>query len=1056
MTTLHRYITVLFTIIFLGYVGNLHAQKNVIVNGVLKDAQTKSPIGDVVIRVGGKMTETDKDGQFSIQAKVGATVTFSQVNYIEKKWKVPDSLTAQVEIFMSTKDHSGEEVVVQAFNKVKKSTVTGSSTVIDGKTLQDQPASNVMQLLQGRVAGFNIQMTTGSPGAAPTMNLRGTSTTNITASGNLSPTSPLFVIDGVPVDVNSNYQYGFESGGSGISPLALIPPEDIQSMEVLKDAAMTSQYGAKATYGVVIITTKRGQSKVPVISYSSSYFYNAPPKLRKTLGGQEERNIRLSTILNFDTASRQASLDYIRQIPFLSDSLNPYYNNSTDWQSYFYRSTVNQTHNINITGGDMKFNYKANLNYYSEKGIVVNTGLQRYTFNVSGTYNPTSKFYVYMSLQEALAYKQNGSGDGMLQTAIASSANTSSLYPSPSLFSNAAVSEAATAKNDGRINNITGNLNLQYEPITGLRAQNLLTYNFITNTSDYVRSAYLAQDSAGLFAYNDRSYNLYNRTQLTYTKNFNGGHDLQAYAFNEITKDGFRANMIYFNQPADIQIIGPIGNNYSMSAGGTGNLTEERIHAYGGDLRYTYNDRYIVDFAYRLDNTSTNGPSRGYTKSPAISGRWNFYKERFLEKANWLTTGALRFSWGRNIKPNGSIYDVYGKYVYGPKFNDDQTVLIDFTTMPNTQFEPEVATTTNLGMDLGFLNNAITVTADAYYKAIDNQLVATNLSNTNGFTRISLNAQSLVNRGIELTTNFNIIQRSDLRWSVYANGAWNEAIVTHLPNGLRSLTQTVTDASSSVPVITQLGGVPLTNLMYVSKGVYAKTSDVPVDPATGLRLQYGRGKGLFFQAGDPIWADINGDYVIDNSDLNNADMVPIGNPVPKLTGGFGTQLVYKEFTFNINGSFTAYRDVLNLVLANQFANYGNPASPTALVPIDGYNYWKPTTADRSAGTVGAQYPNPFDFRRAGAMQPFRVNQTLFLENGTYFKINTIMLSYNVKRAFLKRYGMNSLRLSLTGQNLFVFTKYSGTSPEQVSSLGRDISGGYPLAKSYSLSLSVQF
>ncbi|WP_300601665.1 SusC/RagA family TonB-linked outer membrane protein [Niabella sp.] len=1053
---LYRYITLLLIVFVLGSLGTAIGQSTV--KGVLVDEQTKVAVADVTVSAGGKTTKTDNNGHFTITAKVGASITFTHIGYKEQKWKVPEVLPEALEIALTPKDNAMDQVVVQGFKQVKKSTVTGASTVISGKDIQDRPTGNVMELIQGRVAGFNVQINTGSPGAAPTMNLRGVSTTNVTASGNLSPTSPLFIIDGVPVDVNTNYQYGFESGGAGISPLSLIPPEDVESIEVLKDAAMTSQYGSKATYGVVIITTKRGQSKVPIISYSGSFFYKTPPRLRSTIGGERERQIRLNTILNYDTASRQASLALISQYPGLSDSLNEYYNNSTDWQSYFYRSTSNQQHNVNITGGDRNFNYKANLNYYNEKGIVVNTGLQRYSLNLLGTYNPTEKFYLTMSLQQDVAYKQNASGVGALQMGIAKNANTSSLLPPPSLFSNVEAMEAANAKNDGKLNNTSGSLNVQYEPLRGLRFSNLLAYSYISNTNDYVRSAYLAQDSAGVFAYSDRSYSLDNRSQVSFTKVVNDKHTFQAYAFNQITKDGFRANMMYFNQPADQQITGPIGNNYGISAGGTlSNINEGRIHGYGGNVSYNYDEKYVLEMAYRLDNTATNGPSRGYTKSPTFSGRWNFFKEKFFKSATWLSSGAIRGSWGRNIKPNGTIYDVYGKYVYGPKYNDGSTVMIDFKTLPNVEFEPEVAATTNLGLDLAFLNNRITFTADAYYKAIDNQLVATDLSNTNGFSRVSLNAQSIVNRGLEVATNFNIIQKPDVRWSVNMNGAWNEATLAHLPNGLRSITTQVQDAYGSfVPVISQLGGLPLSNLLYVTRGVYANNSDIPVNPATGLPMQYGRGTGLYFRAGDPIWADINGDYIIDNSNTDNADLVAVGNPVPKLVGGFGTQVVYKAFTLNVNTSLTAYRDILNLVLADQFNNYTRPLEALALVPIDGYNYWKPTNADRSQGTVGAVYPNPYDFRRAGALNPFRVNQTLYLENGTYFKINSVTVSYNVDRNLLKKYGLTSMRFSLTGQNLYNFTKYSGTSPEQVSSLGRDISGGYPLAKTYSFSVNVQF
>jgi TonB-linked SusC/RagA family outer membrane protein len=1050
---LYKYIVMIFVVSFLGASIPSFGQNQVTINGVVKDVQQKNPIVGATITSGSTTVKSDNEGAFSITTKAGNTISITYVGYVEKKWKVPASHDGSVvEILMTSKDDPMEQVVVQAYNRVKKSTLTGSSVVISGKDLQDRPVANVMDLLQGKVAGLNIQNTTGSPGAMATINMRGVSTTNVSGSGNLTPTSPLFIVDGVPIDVNTNYQYGFESGGAGINPISLIPPEDIESMEFLKDAAMTSQYGSKATYGVVIITTKRGQSKVPFISYTGSYFLTTPPKLRATIGGQEERRIRLNTILNFDTASRQSSLELINNYSFLSDSLNPYWNNSTDWQSYFFRTNGNHQHNIGISGGDRAFNYKANLNYFDQKGIVVNTGFQRYGLNLSTGYNPNERFSMTMNLVQQVGYNQNASGVGAYQFGIARTANTSSLYPPPSLFSNSDALASTSTQNGGKTSDTRGSLNIQYEPILGIRLSNLVTYNTVSNTSDYSRSQYLAQDSAGLFSYNDRSYNLFNHTQINYTKKLNEANELTAYLFNDLTKEGYRAHMIYFNQPADDQILGPIGNNFTRTAGGTySNINEGRIHGYGGNVRFAANEKYIVDLSYRLDNTATNGPTSGYTKSPSVSGRWNFQREKFFDNVNWLTSGALRASWGRNIKPNGTIFDVYGKYLNGPRYNNGQTVIIDFETLPNVEFAPEVAATTNLGLELTLFNR-LNLVAEAYYRAIDNQLVESPLSNTNGFQRVALNAQSIVNRGIELTATLQFMDKKNFKWSVTANGAYNDPVLAQLPSGTRSIIKYVQDAyGAQFPVINQLGSIPTSNLLFINQGVYANTADVPVNPATGLRLQYGSGRGLFFQAGDPVWADINGDYIIDDRDL-----VPVGNPTAKFIGGLSTQMQYRQFTLNINTSFFAFRDILNLVLADQFKNYTNPLSATALIPIDGYNYWKPTNADRSTGTVGAVYPNPYDFRRAGALDPFRSSQTLFLENGTYFKIGSILLSYNLDRNFLQRYGINSCRISLAGNNLYNFTKYSGVNPEQVSTLGRDISGGYPLARTYSLTASIQF
>src|SRR5690606_34660598 len=199
----------------------------------------------------------------------------------------------------------------------------------------DVPTGDIMSLLQGKVAGLNIQNNVGSPGMRGSVVIRGISNINVTGSGDnafLTPTAPLFVIDGVPLDENNNFEYGFDQAGPGISPLSLIPTEDVENIEVLKDGQATSLYGSRGAYGVILITTKRGKSKVPIIQYTTNFFMSTPPKLRNVIGGKDERLIRINQIMRNDTSYYNA-LDLVNRTTFLSDSLNPYYNNSTDWQS---------------------------------------------------------------------------------------------------------------------------------------------------------------------------------------------------------------------------------------------------------------------------------------------------------------------------------------------------------------------------------------------------------------------------------------------------------------------------------------------------------------------------------------------------------------------------------------------------------------------------------------------------------------------------------------------------------------------------------------------------
>jgi TonB-dependent starch-binding outer membrane protein SusC len=1051
-----RNLLVVFALIFTIAINKGFSQATITVKGVVKEKDSQVAKAGVTISTGKPLRSigtTNSDGNFSVTVKVGAQLVFSHIGF-EVSSKTVLASTDDLEILLAVKGNPMQEVVVQGFKSKSRETSSGSSTVVSGKILQDVPVSNVIELLQGKVAGLNIQNNNGSPGGMGTINLRGLSSITISSDGYLTPTSPLFVIDGIPVDLNTNYEYGFQGGGPGINPLSLIPAEDIEQMDVLKDAAATSQYGSRGAYGVILVTTKRGQSKVPVVQYSSSFFVKSPPKLRQVIGGQDERMKRINSILAYDT-SASAAQALINLTPFLSDSLNPYYNNATNWQDYFFRTTYNQQHNLSIMGGDRTFNYKTNLNYYNENGIVENTGFKRYSLSMNALYQPVDAFRMVVNLSSQLGQKQNGSGVGLIQTGVAQGASTSSLLPPPSLFSeNNAALATAKISNNNKTANVSSSLDLQYEPIKGVRFTNLLSYNFQSGTADNFTPSFLSNGSSKSYSYNDRTYTLYNRSTINFIKTIREVHNLSGYVFNEINSYGFKASAVQLVQTANDQIQGPLGYNSSASGGGTlNNIKDTRQHGYGASFSYNYKLKYVADFSYRFDGLSTNGPSQGYSQNPAVSVRYNFGKEKFFDKAKWLSYGSVRGSWGRNIKPTGSIFDVYGKYIVGSAYNNNPTVAIDYGTVPNTNFLPETQTQSNIAVELGLFNNALETTFESYYRSLDNQVMDISLANINGFSTLQTNAVSMVNYGFEWSAKLRLFKpNKPFQSTISVNGALNRDVLTQLPNGLRQMTKNITDAGGSVPVVYKIGRNSLSNLLYYTQGVYQSSASVPVNIATGLRQQLGNVNGYYFQGGDPRWTDVNGDYVIDENDL-----LPLGNPVPRITGGIYSTNSYGNFQLNINASYTLLRDVLNSSMASKFQNYTNPTALSALLPIDNFNYWKPTTAGgKFDGTANATYPNPFDFRRAGTLQPFRTNQTLFLEDGSYLKINNIVLAYNVNRKLIKRYGMSSLRFTLTANNVYTFSNYSGPDPELVTALGRDISGGFPNARSYAVGLNVQF
>lgn len=1033
----------------------LFGQTQIKVEGKVIDASSanKTTMAGVSITLDGKViATTDRFGKFNITVPDNAKLIFKLMGYnsvtvaVDKKTQLSVSLVESTAMIDEVTVTSGYQTKSRALN-------TGAITTISGKELQGQPAGDVISLLQGKVAGLNIQNNTGAPGFRGSVTIRGISNINVSGSGNeafLTPTSPLYVIDGVPIDDNSDYSYGFQQSGPGVSPASQIPPEDIEDISVLKDAAATALYGSRGAYGVILITTKRGNSKIPVVRYSGAAFLSTVPKLRAVMGGKEERLMRIRQIMGYDT-SRMHAIDLINNTPFLSDSLNAYYNNSTDWQSYFYKPTYNQNHNLSISGGDTKFNYKANLGFYDENGIQENTGYSRYNLNMNMIYNPTNRFKLESQLNNSIQNQRMGSGNGLLNSGVANGSSSSSLLPAPSLYSSVnSVLGALKTDDDNKVLTTAATVNLHYDLFKNFKVSTFLNYNGTTGTKDNFKPAALNANQALYYAYNERSNTLYNRTQLQYVfalkEDGEDAHTFNLFGFSELRSSFFKSDAVLSDLVVNDQLRGPLTKmtSYVNSKGGTTRYTDMRTVAFAGQFSYNYKQKYVLDFNYRVDGASTNGPNAGYKTNPSISFKWNFDREAFMDNADWLDYGDIRLSYGSNITPNGTIYQAYGKYYGGSRYNNSNTVINDLGFLPNLSLEPTRATTYNAGFDISVLRNKLTFTIDSYYKQNDKIFKEKALSTSNSFSSVASTEISNVNYGWEFQATARPLRPdSDFKWTMSGSFAINREVLAALPDGLREMIHY--DPVYEQDIYYRLGLNSLSNYLYNTKGVYATNGDVPVDPLTGLPYRVGTNGLLnYFKEGDPIFTDLDGNYVLDAN-----DRVIAGNSQPMMTGGFFSLLQYKNWSLEVNTSFTLKRDILNNYRASQFASFGNPTSMGAMVPLSEFDYWA-QSGDNAA------YANPFDFQRTSHISPFRYNQTLFQEDGSYFKLNAVKVYYNFNQSLTQRYGMNRVSMNVTAYNLGYITRYSGPNPENVTALGRDSASGYPLPKQFALGLNIEF
>ncbi|KGE15673.1 SusC/RagA family TonB-linked outer membrane protein [Sphingobacterium deserti] len=1030
------------------------------VSGFVQDAENRTGIANVSIqstKLKRGVGATDKRGYFKVSVSADDQLLFNSIGYNPVTENLAGKKVLIFNVYLSKKQNAIEEVVVQGYMARKQETMTGSSVRIDGSQLQDNPVSNVMQMLQGKVAGMNVQLNTGQPGARTSVMIRGLS--NISQSGAgmdgfLTPTSPLYIVDGIQVDDNTDFAYGFNTGGVGISPISMIPPEDIENVDILKDAAATALYGSRGAYGVIIITTKRGQSKVPIIQYTTNQFLSVPPRLRATIGGMDERYARINQIMTYNNGDVWGARDLVYNNPILSDSLNPYYNNATNWQDVFYQPRYNQTHNINASGGDVTYNYKINGAYYNERGIIQNTGFSRYTLNMNAEYRPTQRFRVMSTMSGNFGSQKTGSGNSVTQGGVASASSASSLLPSPSAsFVSPDIISSLAGRNDNRTNDLRTTLDMDFEVLKGLRASNQFSFNYISTRTDNFTPGIANNNNPVSYNYDSQRNVLYNLTRLNYLKEF-GTHLFSTYVFSELKSTDFQAKAQQkFGYPND-QLEGPFGFNAGSALGGIlNNMAELREAGFAGTASINlFSSRYIFDATYRWDRSSVVGSDIPWRRNPSLALRWNLDKEPWLtERFDWLDFLSLRGSWGKTIVPTGTIFDANGRYTYAGYFNNNQTIGFDWERMPNTRLIPSTTTQLSGAMEFGLFGNRVTTTQELYYRQVDNMLWEKPLADHNGFSKLNTNEVSMVNYGYE----FNLMVRplgqdSELYWDISLNGAWNEDVLTMLPDNNREFL--LRDPQYGFHTLYRLGRNSMSHVLFNYRGTFATDADVPINPANGEALKLvSDGQTYYFKAGDPFWTDVNGDYIIDDRDA-----VVVGNSQPKLIGGFSTSLRYKGFTLNTQLSYTYRRDIINAALANQMSSYSSPLfgedagrKNAALLPLDQYLFWGQN------GDV-ADFPNPFDYQRFGAIRPYRANQTLFMEDGSYLKINYITVGYNFPREKTQRYGITSMRVYLTANNVATFSRYSGPNPELVTSTGYDRTDGYPTARSYTCGVSVQF
>lgn len=984
--------------------------------GTVSDPQG-APIAGVTIKVKGtsQATVTDESGTFRLRLKAGDVLVYSFIGY--KSREVTFSNETDLTVQLEPDSQLLDDVVVVGYGSQKKQEVTGSVATVQMEELTEgQVAESFESMLQGRVAGVNIQLNSGEPGATPTIIIRGLAAVSRDDASAVS--EPLYVVDGVPIISRSSDEFAITS----TNVLADLNPSDIEEVVVLKDASAAAIYGSRAANGVILVTTRKGKRGKPQIDFNVRNGVNLVPQLRDVAGGVKERDQVLRLYELYAPYGVSAPSMY-------TDVTNPFYSNSSDWQGYLYNTSLTQDYNGSIRGAGDFGQYSVSLGYMDNEGILFNTGFKRYSAMTNTSFNALNSRLVINNTLALSRTDQSRNPDVL-------SSNYSTLLPLP----NSPLVDGADVYGVGYDANV--NDRIRFSPDITLKVLKELTYK-VSLSLEYTRSmqdvysesrrTLRATNSSGV----GENANLLFQNTLTYAPKFHDDHSISLLVGQSAEK--IESKITRVNSVAAAPTLSHAVNWSGDNSIGSSDYTASTLLSYFSRLDYAYKQRYLFGASLRADGSSKFGQANRWGIFPSVSAGWNFSDEALLADLDWLESGKLRGSYGVSgttwdnnylalgVMDGGSL-DQYSSLLeisYGGIAGFTPTWYDGFKNEDLTWVKSQM---TNIGVDLSLFNGKVGIIFDAYEKLTKGLLLTTSLPTTSGYNEVYRNAADVLNRGLEFTVNTNLGRQSGLQWNMGLNFAYNQNRVVGLPDGNADIIKTSTsgqDFGSIIRVGTPLNGF----FFYESQGIYQTEQEIPVNPNTGRRLVGLQNKKL--AVGDRNFKDQNGDYIIDVQ-----DRIYAGDPNPKWTGGWTNDFTYKNFGLSIISAFMMGRDVVNSELLGRLSLGKEFAGSGSLPNFDNYPIWE-KSGDR------ATYPtlNPWN----DASQIINYDSE-YIEDGSYFKIKTATLSYRLDKKLLGRIPIDKARVYCTVDNIVTFQRYSGPDAELMTVGGFDNSSGYPMRR----------
>lgn len=1028
-----------------------YAQKTV--TGNVVDANGDPMIGLAVTLDGKPAAVTDLDGNFTLEnVKSSSVIKVSYIGYLDQQFTVGNK--TKFNITMREDPKSLDEVVVVGYGTMKRSDLTGAVTSVGDEAIAKSVPTSIDQVLQGRAAGVQIQANTGTPGGSSTIRIRGTNSLNATSQ-------PIFVIDGVIIDSSSS-----DDGNS--NPLSAINPSDIVSMDILKDASATAIYGSRASNGVIMITTKRGQAGEATVTYDGYIGWQTMPKTLDVMNLQQYAE-HYNDISNAQI--RNASSTYVRP-DLLSEG--------TDWQDELFRHALMTSHNVSVTGGTDKITYALSAGYLDQDGIAIGSGFKRQTLrgNTDAQIKKWLKGGFSFSLADSRQETHSNSGNIIL-TALTSqpsvavrSADGSYDGPDDQWMPDNPVALAEITRNYNKKLNFRVNTYLEATIFKGLTYRTELSADYNHNKyyyymPDYQFGVKTSDTRTGRWTSTDTKYWSW-RNILTYNNTF-GKHAINAMLGQEMSHNHYETQVTSATGfPSNTATDPSAGSNDSSSP--VGYQDNNSLFSYFGRAFYNYDDRYMATFTLRRDGSSNFADGHRWGWFPSAALAWRVSGESFMKNLNWISNFKLRAGWGATGNQN---VESWAYMALLTTYNTPWGVGVLNGNNANPDLKWETTHSWNVGFDLSLLKNRIDIVFDWYYKKTNDLLMRLDLpaflgsgggSNYGVASNPWGNVGSLRNTGIEFTINTVNITNKTFQWTSNIVFSLNRNKVLSLDTETGTLPRTFQVGSETATVTNTVVGQPIAQFWgYKVIGRFDKPEDFYYKDAQGNVKQVALPTGCTIGKngtwlGDYRFADLNGDGVIDNN-----DQTFIGNPEPKFTFGFGNTFSWKGWDLSIQFAGSYGNKVLNynrrqLEITGSTSNLLTSVLDYARVekidpngPDDYRNYY---VVNASSTTMPRLYTSSY------SNQNNRVSDA-YVEDGSYIRLQNVSLSYTFPKRWIEKIYLTNVKLYMNIQNLFTITKYDGYDPEVGSLWGDALKNGidynrYPSPRIYTFGINVSF